>query len=216
MSEIKRESPLVGQKEALHGVSPSGESGMTLRERPFLGHISVRGKADDTAFAKACAKVLGMALPTTPNTQVQGNSVTICWLRPTEWLVLTAADACQEWIDKLRAALDGIHSGVVDLSGGQTLIEVRGEYALDTLSKGTTLDLHPRNLGSEQCARTQLAKTTAFIRAIEPGQVFEVVVRRSFADYLWQWLYDAAGEYGCVVKLPESSLETAAQPARGI
>lgn len=206
MSEVRRESPLVGQKEALHGVSVSGASGITLRERPFLGHISVRGKADDSAFTDACADVLGVALPTTPNTQAEGEGVIVCWQRPTEWLVLTEADACQAWIDKLRAALEGIHSGVIDLSGGHTLIEVRGEHAMETLSKGTTLDLHSRSFGACQCARTQLAKTTAFIRVVEPGQAFEVVVRRTFADYLWQWLYDAAGEYGCAVEPPGGSL----------
>lgn len=202
--EPRRESPLVGQTAAQSGVRAAGEAGVSLRERPFLGHISIRGQADNSAFADACAKTLGVALPTAPNTQVPGDGIIICWQRPTEWLLLCAGDNCQTWIDKLRAALDGVHAGVVELSGGQTLIEVRGAHALDTLAKGTTLDLHPRSFGAGQCARTLLAKTTAFIRVVEPGRAFEVIVRRSFADYLWQWLYDAAGEYNCSVEPPQA------------
>lgn len=211
MSDIKRESPLAGQKEALQGNGDKSRdaSGVTLRERPFLGHISLRGHSDDSAFAAACEKVLGVALPTTPNTLVETDDLVICWLRPTEWLILTEGDACQQWLDALRQALADVHSGVVELSGGQTLIEVRGEHAIDVLSKGTTFDLHSRHFGTGQCARTLLAKTTAFIRVTEPGQAFEIVVRRSFADYLWQWLVDAAGEYDGVAEPPATTLKRA-------
>lgn len=209
MSEIKRESPLVGRSEALRGANLRINGGVSLRERPFLSHISLRGKSDDTTFTDACAQVLGVSLPTAPNTQVEGDGVVVCWMGPTEWLVLAETEAGQGWLDSLRAALNGIHSGVVELSGGQTLIEVRGEHALDTLSKGTTIDLHPRQFGAVRCTRTLLAKTTAFIRVVEPGQAFEIVVRRSFADHLWQWLRDASHEYGCAVEPPNSTLQQA-------
>lgn len=225
MSEIKRESPLVAHKEARRGSNLRISGGVTLRERPFLGHISLRGKSDDAAFTRACAQVFGVALPVTPNTQAEGEGVIVCWMGPTEWLVLTEDQACSKWRDALKSALAEVHSGVVELSGGQTLIEIRGEHAVDTLAKGTTIDLHPRHFGAGSCTRTLLAKTTAFIRVVEPGQAFEIVVRRSFADHLWRWLRDAAGEYGCTVKQPQTALETnarndaaggAAEPLRAI
>lgn len=209
MSEIKRESPLVGRSEALRGANLRMNGGVSLRERPFLSHISLRGKSDDSAFTEACAKVLGVALPTTPNTQVEGDGVVVCWMGPTEWLLLAETDVGQGWLDSLRAALEGIHSGVVELSGGQTLIEIRGEHALDTLAKGTPIDLHPSHFGADRCTRTLLAKTTAFIRVVEPGQAFQIVARRSFADHLWQWLRDAGHEYGCAVESPDSRLQQA-------
>lgn len=210
MSEIKRESPLVGRSEALRGASLRMNGGVSLCERPFLSHISLRGKGDDAAFTRACAGVLGVALPTTPNTQVTGDGIVVCWMGPTEWLLLAETEAGQGWLDSLRAALEGIHSGVVELSGGQTVIEVRGEQALDVLAKGTTIDLHPWHFGADRCTRTLLAKTTAFIRVLEPGQAFQIVVRRSFADYLWQWLRDAGHEYGCAVESPSSVFQEAA------
>jgi sarcosine oxidase subunit gamma len=207
MSEIKRESPLVGQVEAVRGANAQGPIGVTLYERPFLGHIALRGDGNDSRFITACAGVLGVEPPVTPNTVAEGRDVIVCWLGPSEWLVLCAADAQQSWLDGLRKALAEVHSAVVDLSGGQTLIAIGGEHAADVLAKGTPLDLHPRAFGAGACARTLIAKSAVFIRMIEPGRAFEVVVRRSFADYLWQWLRDAADEYGCNVASPQSVLQ---------
>lgn len=211
MSEIKRESPLIGQADAVHGSGSGISGGISLRERPFIGHITVRGKDTDAAFTSACEKVLGVALPTTPNTEVRGSDCVVCWLRPTEWLVLTERNNVLQLQSELRAALAGAHAAVVDLSSAQTLIEIRGAHAADTLSKGTTFDLHPRTFAEGQCTRTLLTKTTVFIRVVEPGQAFQVIVRRSFADYLWQWLRDAASEYGCLVDTPEASLSNTVQ-----
>lgn len=209
MSEIKRESPLIGREQAVNGAAGQGDSGVTLRERPFIGHIALRGKPDDEAFTAACEKVLGIALPTEPNSQVEGGGIVICWIRPTEWLVLTEGEVRQGWLDALREALNGIHSGVVDLSGGQTLIEVRGPHAFDTLSKGTPLDVHSRSFDTGQCTRTLMAHSTIMLRVVQPGQAFEIIIRRSFADHIWHWLTDCAREYGYSVEAPESALQWA-------
>ena len=46
------------------------------------------------------------------------------------------------------------------------------------------------------CAQTRLAKAPVLVRRLDDGGAYEIVVRRSFADYLWLWLEDAAAEYG--------------------
>lgn len=208
MSDVKRESPLAGQKDALRGASPASSVGVALFERPFLGHINLRGNPDDAGFADACARVLGASLPVVPNTVAEGESVIVAWLGPDEWLVLTEVDAQDGLAAELRAALGEVHSAVTDVTGGQTVIAVHGRRAADVLAKGTPLDLHPRVFGAGCCAQTLVAKSAAFIRVLEPGDAFEIVVRRSFADYLWQWLRDAADEYGCMALDPQSSLRT--------
>ena len=45
---------------------------------------------------------------------------------------------------------------------------------------------------------TTLAKSTAVIRRVGEAQ-WEVIIRRSFADYLYRWLLDASEEYGVFV-----------------
>lgn len=207
MFDVKRESPLVGQNDAVRGANSASSVGVTLFERPFLGHLNLRGNPNDPAFADTCAQVLGTALPLTPNTVAEGQSLLVAWLGPNEWLVMSEPDARDDLAADLRTALGDVHSAVTDVTGGQTVIALHGEHAAEVLAKGSPLDLHPRVLGAGRCAQTVVAKSAAFIRVIEPGEAFEVVVRRSFADYLWQWLRDAAGEYGCAVLAPQSSLQ---------
>ncbi|RJS94407.1 sarcosine oxidase subunit gamma [Salinisphaera sp. Q1T1-3] len=206
MSEIKIESPLVDQVEAVRGNSAPAKVGVRMTEHPFLGQIVLRGKSSDTAFTAACAGVLGCEVPTTPNTYAEGQGVVIAWMGPTEWLVLVDGESTPAWLSALRGALADVHAGVLDTSGGQTLISLEGPAALDVLAKGSTLDLHPRVAPTGFCTRSLLAKSAMFVRVVEAGQRFEIVVRRSFADYLWQWLVDAGGEYGLAIQPAESTL----------
>ncbi|MDA3922954.1 MAG: hypothetical protein PF501_20095 [Salinisphaera sp.] len=214
MSEPVMESPLIGRPHSIQGQPADGQSaaqsGVSLGERPFLGHFSLRGKADDEALMAACSRVFGIALPKTPNTWVEGEGVVIGWMGPTEWLVLVAAETRHEWLISLREALADQHAGVVDLSGGQTLITLAGEHARDVLAKGSTLDLHPREAQAGFCTRSTLAKSAIFLRVVEAGERFEIVVRRSFADYLWQWLVDASEEYGCEILPADATLALSA------
>lgn len=209
MSEIKRESPLAGQPQAVRGGGDADHAGITLRERPFLGHLNLRGEPDNDAFRSACRQVLGGDLPMAPNTVAETPAAVVCWLGPNEWLLLTDPDQQDSLAAQLHAELEGIHSALTDVTGGYTLIAVRGPHALDTLAKGCPLDLHPRAFGPGQCAQTLVAKSSAMLRVIEPGTAFEVWVRRSFADYLWQWLTDAGDEYGLAALAPEPALERA-------
>ena len=69
----------------------------------------------------------------------------------------------------------------------------------ELLAKGCPLDLHPRAFDVGQCAQSHLAKAPILIRQLDREPSFEIVVRRSFADYFWLWLEDAAAEYGLAV-----------------
>jgi len=46
---------------------------------------------------------------------------------------------------------------------------------------------------------TVFAKSTATIRR-SGEQRFELIIRRSFSDYIWLWLQDASREYGLVIE----------------
>jgi len=96
----------------------------------------------------------------------------------------------------LRASLGDVRSAVTNVSGGQTVIVIRGVAARDVLAKGCPLDLHPRAFGVGRCAQSHLAKAAILVRVVDTPPAFEIVVRRSYADYLWLWLVDAAAEYG--------------------
>ncbi|NNG06032.1 MAG: hypothetical protein HKM95_18270 [Inquilinus sp.] len=101
--------------------------------------------------------------------------------------------------DRLIEALAGLHATAVDIGDGATTIRLAGPRARDVLAKGCPLDLHPRAFGPGRVAQSVIAQADAVIHQTADdggGPVFEIHVRRSFAEYLWLWLADAALEFG--------------------
>ncbi len=198
MSEARGEPPLQGffsQRRESANESP----GVVLAERSFFGYVNLRGDQTDVSFVGAVSRVLGVALPTIPNTLIENDHLTVCWLGPDEWMVIVRPEGETELATALRVALGGLHAAVSDTTGGYTTVNLAGSRARDLLAKGCTLDLHPRVLSPGQCAQTNLAKTSVLLlpRVNHPGaQSFDVVVRRSFADYLAHWFEHSAREYG--------------------
>lgn len=201
---VKRESPLV--RFATPTRAAASGAGIHARERAFLTHVNLRGDPRDDAFMAGVRGVLGVALPIEPNTVSTGTGCVACWLGPDEWLVI-AAPAATDLPGALRAAIGARFSSVTEVSGGQTVVELRGSAVRELLAKDCPLDLHPRALGVGQCAQTRLAKAAVLLRPLA-ADAMEVVVRRSFADYFWLWLQEAAAEYG----LDSSISSTAENP----
>lgn len=177
------------------------EAGVVLGECGFRGQTALRGDAVDPAFVDAVNKAIVAAPPTEPNT-VAGpadlaDGPRALWLGPDEWLVV-AADG--EPLVALRAALEGRHAAVVDVSDSRTVIALSGPRARDVLAKGCPLDLHPRVFASGRCAQTLLAKAHVILHQIDDAPSYEIYVHRSCTDYLWSWLEDASTEYGLAVR----------------
>jgi sarcosine oxidase subunit gamma len=193
MSEVlRRESPLVGQLSAglpvRHAVP-----GVQMQELAFLGHVNLRCDAGDGVLAAALEGVLGCALPRTPNSfNPAPGAGKILWLGPDEYLVMTPDGQEAALAQALRQAAGEAFAAVVELGCGQTVIELAGARAREVLAKGCPLDLHPRVFGPGRCAQSRLARSLVTIVQVDAGPRFELIVRRSFADYLWQWLVDAS------------------------
>jgi sarcosine oxidase, subunit gamma len=208
-----RESPLVRFDLPARATQSRADARVMCCERPFLGHINLRGDAGDPQFAAASAAVLGTELPIAPNTVTQRHGNVVYWLGPNEWLVVTPTAREDAIACDLRAALAGFFAAVTEVGGGQTVVALRGEAVRDLLAKGCPLDLHPRVFGVDRCAQSRLAKAPILIRQVDAAPSFEIIVRRSFADYFWVWLEDAAAEYGLAIEAPTSTHQTpATQP----
>jgi sarcosine oxidase subunit gamma len=201
--QIRLESPLVrfNLTERAKKSQP-GKAGVKVAERPFLGHINLRGNPNDQAFVKAVEGALGFGLPLEPNTIAEGNGLVAYWLCPDEWLVVAPGEREADLAKGLRSALSDVFSAVTETSGAQTVIVLSGPHAWDLLAKGCTLDLHPRAFGPGRCAQSLLAKAGIIIRQLDESPSYEIIVRRSFADYLWQWMELETKEYGLSVVAP--------------
>ena len=158
-------------------------------------NINLRGNAADKNFLKAVESATGCALPLQPNTIAVGAAQGI-WLGPNEWLVVTDAASASAVTSALDEALLGQHVAINDLSGAQLTLRLTGDSVRDLLSKGCPLDLHPNVFEAGACAQTGLAKANVVIIAHDDGPGVDLIVRRSFSEYLLQWLQKAGAEYG--------------------
>ena len=170
------------------------DSTLKLQRLMKVGTLNVRGDADNDDFKAAMQKAIGTALPLTPNTIAMADCVAY-WLGPNEWMLSGEEAMLSELADSLRIDLAQQHASINDLSGGTVSYRLTGEEAGDLLSKGCTLDLHPSVFGFGSCAQTGLAKAGVVLCPLSDESGFDIVVRRSFADYLWQWLLRAGREY---------------------
>jgi sarcosine oxidase subunit gamma len=188
---LRRESPLAARIEAGLPVRMATE-GVSLQERAFLGHINLRCDPGDLALTGPIERVLECSLPRTPNTfAATPERQKVLWLGPDEWLVMTPEGREAAVAQALRQASGDGFVTVVELGSGHTVIELSGARAREVIAKGCPLDLHPRRFGPGRCAQSRLARTLVTIAQVDPAPTFELIVRRSFADYLWQWLQDA-------------------------
>ena len=163
--------------------------------RPSPGHINLRGSLADARFSAAVSSVLGVGLPAVANTVVQGSAIAAYWLGPDEWLVATSGEREAALAAALREALADTFSSVTEVGSGNAVIVLRGAEVRELLSKECPLDLREPAFAPGACAQTRLAKAAILLRPLEADSM-ELIVRRSFADYVWSWLLDAGAEYG--------------------
>jgi sarcosine oxidase subunit gamma len=184
---FQQESPLV----QIDFAEPRGNA-PRIEEKPFLGYLNLRARDNNTGFLAVTLKVLGCEPPTAANTVIESGDYRIYWLGPDEWLVVTPTGQQDQVKTELLASLDGVFCAVVDNSSGLTMLHVTGDNAAALLATDCPFDLHPRQFKHGQCAQTRLAKAGMTISPLADGAGFEVIIRRSFADYLLLWLQDAA------------------------
>ncbi|WP_236237014.1 sarcosine oxidase subunit gamma [Pseudomonas faucium] len=197
-SDAKAQSPLHHADLASLVGKGRKNAGVTLREKKFLGHLTLRGDGHDPQFAAGVHKALGLELPVAL-TVVANAEMSLQWMGPDEWLLIVPGGQEYAVEQKLRAALEGQHIQMVNVSGGQSLLELRGPNVREVLMKSTSYDVHPNNFPVGKAVGTVFAKSQLVIRRTAED-TWELVIRRSFADYWWLWLQDASAEYGLSIE----------------
>ena len=188
---LKTESPLAEFWRKRRSKTNSANPGLRFREYAFLEHLNLRGDPNDPSLQAAIQSALNLSLPKAANTASVSEEVTILWLGPDEWLVVTPEGGEEMVAAALRRAVSEGFAGVVELGSGQTVIEIAGPRAREVIAKGCPLDLHPRMFGPGSCAQSRLARALVTIAQVDGTPTFELIVRRSFADYVWRFLTDA-------------------------
>ena len=195
-NSIQLESPL-HHVELEHLVGKSNQEGIVFHEVALLGHLNLRGNVKDVDFVAGVQQALGVALPVTSCSSARSELVEIMWLAPDEWLIVVASGSEYDVEQKLRATLKG-HFAVSDISGAQTIIELSGNNVLDLMQKSTGYDLHLQSFPVGKVIGTNFAKAGAHILRVSESK-FQLVVRRSFSDYIWLWIQQNSQEYGLTI-----------------
>lgn len=191
MTNVVLESPLVGisrlGKRELH---VDGRSCL-LDEIALQDIVNLRGNSANATFVQAVEQATGLALPVQANTASVLGDRQLLWLGPDEWLLKVPNGQGDAIEAAIRAALPGVHFSVVQVGSGNTTFSVQGPAAADLLSRGCPLDLHARSFADGALAQSHIAKANVVILCRKAEQSYELTVRRSFADYLFEWLCEA-------------------------
>lgn len=166
--------------------------GVWASEKPLLGYISLRGNSGNTEFIAKVSAALGAALPTQPCTIQTISSGSVLWISPDEWLIVCKRAQLHSLQQALESALTGIHSQVVDNSGGYTWVALQGTQTVELLRHCTVYDVGDMAVG--RVVGSTFGKLSTFIVRDQAG--FHLVFRRSFADYIWRYLERSAQPYG--------------------
>ena len=179
------------------------EIALAPRRQKHAGRAASAGRVTLTAAAPATrlalrvpelslgslSRALGLTLPTAPKTSAAADGLRrrALWLGPDEWLVIDEDGAD---LMSACAAAKSLHSAV-DVSHRNVAILVDGAGAAACINAGCPQDLSLEAFPVGACSRTVLGKIeVVLLRTTETA--FRVEVWRSFSDYAWDFLEDAA------------------------
>jgi len=171
--------------------SLSSSQGLGINIRAEINFLNIRGSINDSDFIKHVEAVFQQALPLDFNTFSVGEHH-IYWLAPDEWLVVTEHDL-KPILQKISPEIDLY---ITNQTGGYTQLILQGDYARSLLSKGCTLDIGEKKFLIGQCAQTGLGKAGILLALTDSKPTFNIIVRRSFAEYVGLWLKQCGNEFG--------------------
>jgi sarcosine oxidase subunit gamma len=116
---------------------------------------------------------------------------------PTRWLLI-ASDKGPAGYSGVE--LEGAFELAVDTTDAWTQLAICGSASRDLLAKGCALDLHPSVFQEGSCAVTRFAHLRCVLHNM--GVSYRLLVGRSYAVSLAEWLIEAAAEFRLELEPP--------------
>ena len=186
-------SPAAHLAEQFAAAEVSGPRAVRIREVPFLTMVGVRAVLGSPAAARIETR-LGGPLPSACGAVTTGDGVSVLWLSPDEFLVVSDEQQPAPLTTALVEALEGEPGSATDLSANRTTFELSGSAAREVLEKGCPLDLHPRTFAVGTAYMTLIGSAPVILWKVSE-ELYRISPRSSFADFLGRWLLDAMLEF---------------------
>jgi sarcosine oxidase subunit gamma len=138
----------------------------------------------------ASLRIAGRPLPVGINTW-GGEDPVFCRIAPDAWLIESALHEATDLLAAVRTGCGRRSFAVTDVSDALVTITVEGAQAPALLARGCGLDLSPGAFGNSACSRTRLAQLPVVLRRLTTEK-FECAVDRPAAQWLYDWMQDAA------------------------
>lgn len=125
---------------------------------------------------------------------VERDGFTLLWADVEAWWAEAPARTAHAVAQEL-SLLFGASAAVVDQSGAYVFLRLSGSHVRDVLSKGCPINLHSDAFPVGSCAPTLMAHCRIHLR-VEAVTAFGLLVPSSYASSFWDWLTQAAVEFG--------------------
>ena len=200
MADVVERTALSDHPKAnLRTAGTGGLPGVVIEEQRPTAIAQVNGAGDETAFAAALSYLAPESAPEARRA-CTASGATLLWNGPGQWLAVSATSPAADFIRGLRQALETSGATVTDLSHSRTVLRIAGPKARDVLLKGCPLDIEL--MRPNDCASSLLGHLNVLIHCLG-DQTFDVYVFRSFGLAMWEWLVDAALEFGVEMRTGE-------------
>lgn len=174
------------------------EAKVVLRDIRPGAIVQVQAWPDTEAFvAERLGTVMGVTASLAPGRSAMGGDVHILTLAFGRYLAVGRADLGQQLTDAFSAE-DG---AVTDLSHARAVVHLSGERATDVLAKGLPIDTALAAFPVGGVAQSTIHHINVTAHRTD-ATTFDLYVFRGFAVSFWEWITDAAEEFGPAVLAP--------------
>ena len=179
----------VTEKQSYHNFS--------MKEKTPITKINLRGNLENKEFTDKIEKILGMTLPNKACDTYKKEKITILWLGPNEWLLVSNDEVTKETntYELEQVLFDSINKtnlgAVTNVTDHFTVFLLSGSNVFEVLSKACPFDFDSKVFENNKVVQTIINHIDVTIHRKSENDV-DLYVRRSFAGYLWDWLKDSA------------------------
>ncbi len=186
-------SPLAQVFERLDPPAQAARAGVQVAEWADVACLVVRGHRDDDVLMAAVASVFNLNLPLRPSTWVATDGAVALWMSPDEWWILLPRVTRDVMMHQLARLLEGRFCQLVDISGSFSCLRLAGPDALTVLRHLSPYDVQA--MPTDACVSTVVHKAQlTLVRTDDQGIM--LIVRRSFAPWIWRLITAGARPYG--------------------